>query len=239
MEMAMWYKYLFPSGVKCVMCGCECSDRAICIDCYNRLPFIHNHCRVCGGEVYGELDICDDCVGNPHKFDKSYCILEYRDDVRSKILALKNTRASHLAIPFSDILLDEYNKLNWPVDVIIPVPIHTSREKSRGYNQSELLCNALSESTGLVDTSILIREIDTPHQTGLNRENRKKNVHSAFKVLDRAKVKGKNILIVDDIYTTGTTLDECTRALKKAGASKVFALCLARTPILKLQESEI
>ena len=229
----MWYDYLFPKAVKCMICGVECNSVAICTECYSKLPFIHNHCSRCGGEVYGELDLCDDCVGNPHLYDECYCVLEYRGVVREKILNLKNNHASHLAKPFADILLAVYEERDYHPDIIIPMPIHENRLKQRGYNQSELLCDSMAEATGLVDTNILVRVIDTPHQTGLNRENRKKNIHSAFKVMDKEKVKGKIILLVDDIYTTGSTIDECVRMLKKAGAAQVSVLCLSRTPIIK------
>lgn len=229
----MWYKYLLPSHVKCIFCGGECSGIAICGECYDKLPFIENHCATCGGEKYGELDICDDCVGRTHLYDNCHCILNYDGEVRGKILTLKNNKVKYIARPFADILLDEYQKLGWDVDVIIPVPIHPNRERARGYNQSELLCDSLSEEIGIVDTDVLIRVVDTPHQTGLTRANREQNLHSAFKVTDRAKVKGKNILIVDDIYTTGSTIDACVRVLKKAGARSVSALCLTRTPVIK------
>ncbi len=231
MEQTMWYKMLIPSGVKCIICGAECNGTALCPDCYNSLPFIHNHCRVCGGEVYGELDICDDCVGNPHLYDRCHCVLEYDGVVRDKILALKNNHKKYIALPLSDILMQEYGKLGWNVDIIVPVPIHDNRRKERGYNQSELICSRLSNDTGLVDTNILTRVVDTPHQTGLDRANRKKNIHSAFKVSDRSKVKGKTILVIDDIYTTGSTIDECVKTLKKAGANAVYVLCLSRTPV--------
>ena len=85
--------------------------------------------------------------------------------------------------------------------------------------------------TNKVNTTILVRHKDTPHQTGLSRENRLTNLSGAFEVTDKKLIRNKTILLVDDIYTTGSTLNECARTLKKAGASRVISLCLARTPI--------
>ena len=110
--------------------------------------------------------------------------------------------------------------------MIIPVPISERRLKERGYNQSEILCNELPKD--LVKTEVFARIEDTPHQTGLGRSNRLSNLKGAFKVLDKKSIKGNVVLILDDIYTTGSTLNECARTLKSAGAKKVIGLTLAR-----------
>ena len=126
-----------------------------------------------------------------------------------------------------------FENIKVPFDVIIPMPIHENRLKERGFNQSELLLKDIEKNYGRVYKNLLVRTKDTPHQTGLGKANRESNLDHAFKVTDKQKVKGKIILLVDDIYTTGSTLNECAKTLKRAGASKVFALCLARTPINK------
>ena len=115
-------------------------------------------------------------------------------------------------------------------DLIIPVPISKERLKEREFNQTEVLCNEIIKS-GKVRNDILSRIKDTPHQTGLSRENRESNLKDSFVVNDKKQIKGKKILIIDDIYTTGSTINECANVLIKNGAKSIIALCLARTPI--------
>jgi len=109
-------------------------------------------------------------------------------------------------------------------DLVIPIPIHEKRLKLRKFNQSEILASKIK----IADKAIMKRIKDTPHQTGLSRKNRENNLSQAFEILDKRKVKGKVVLLVDDIFTTGATLDECSRCLYHAGAKAVYGLCLAR-----------
>ena len=114
-------------------------------------------------------------------------------------------------------------------DVIIPVPLHATRLYERGFNQAEVLCEEISKKyERQYRNDLLFRIKDTPHQTGLNRDNRLLNLSNAFKITDIKKIKNKRILIIDDIFTTGSTLDEVAFTLLKAGAKSVSGLCLAR-----------
>lgn len=222
---------LFPQGYKCILCGSECEEgRGICDSCVRTLPILRgNLCTKCGGKVRaGEL-VCMDCKANLDSgFERNTCVFEYVGDIKSKILAFKNGGQKFLGKTFSKILLSKYNELGLKVDVVIPVPIHPARRKDRGYNQCEILCEDIDKSFHNVNKDILMRVVDTPHQTGLSRINRKQNLKGAFAVSDKSKVKDKVILLVDDIYTTGSTLSACAETLMNAKAKKVYALCLAR-----------
>jgi ComF family protein len=115
--------------------------------------------------------------------------------------------------------------------LVIPVPLHPRRLRQRGYNQSLLLARHVSAGMrASLDFMSLRRTRDTKAQTGLKKEERRKNVKSAFKVEDRSAVRGKAILLVDDVATTGSTLNECSKVLRKAGCSKIHCLVLARAP---------
>jgi ComF family protein len=115
--------------------------------------------------------------------------------------------------------------------LLVPVPLHRSRRRSRGFNQAELIARAalkqLPHRIELV-SELLIRRRETISQVGLSREERIENMRGAFRVSDRARLKGRNIIVVDDVMTTGTTLSECARVLKKAGANQVWAATVAR-----------
>ena len=223
----------FPVNCKCMFCNCETPEFGICDKCLSELPFIKSPtCDKCGGENHGRGAVCIECKGREHYFDKTYCVFHYTGDVRDKIVNFKQGGKKYLGYSFAWLVEKKYLEIEENIDIIIPVPINESRLKERGFNQSEVLCEELLP-TGKVDNSILIRVNDTPHQTGLSRENREKNLKDCFRLVDSKKIKGKNILIVDDIYTTGSTLNECARLLKIKGANKVIGLCLARAVIDK------
>ena len=222
---------LFPSNIKCIMCGREDNDYGICPECESQIPFITGKvCSKCGINI-SSGEVCIDCKGNDIKFERVFSIAEYKGRIRNAILKLKIQGYKDIANPLSKIIYDYFSKLDIPFDAIFPMPIHENRLKERGFNQCELMLKDIKENYGRVYADVLIRCKDTPHQTGLSRENRKVNLAGAFKVTNKSKVKGKTILIFDDIYTTGSSMNECAKVLMTAGAYKVYGLCLTRTPI--------
>jgi ComF family protein len=115
------------------------------------------------------------------------------------------------------------------VDMIIPVPLHPTRLRWRGFNQSVLLARQISRAYEVpIDPYVLQRNKETQPQTELNEEQRRRNVRGAFALHPRRRVKGKRLLVVDDVYTSGATVNECSRTLKQAGAKEVHVLTLAR-----------
>ena len=220
----------FPPAAKCVMCGMETNSYGLCESCENELPWINEPaCVICGGNMLGEGEVCIECKDRDYHFARCYCVLEYRDEIQQKILSFKNGGQKFLGQTFASLMERKYNEINVKIDMVIPIPINEKRLKERGFNQSDLLCEELPN----VRNDVVFRIKDTPHQTGLNRDNRVVNLENAFKVENKNDIKNKTILLVDDIYTTGSTLNECAKTLLNAGAKKVFALCLARTPVLK------
>lgn len=218
----------FPRQVKCIFCGRETKEYGICDSCYENLPFIlPPTCHRCGGRMIGKGIVCVECKGRQSTLDRCYSILEYTDEIAKKINTFKQAGVKHIGETFAFLIDEKLQDIEGDIDIIIPVPISESRRKLRGFNQSEILCKEIMES-GKVNVSILTRPTDTPHQTGLGRKNRLANLKDAFKVTDKKMIKNKTILLIDDIYTTGSTLNECARTLKDAGASKVIGLTLAR-----------
>lgn len=116
----------------------------------------------------------------------------------------------------------------WPIDILVPVPISEGSLKQRGFNQTEVLAKEISKHIKTkVDSKSLIRVKETPSQRELSREEREKNLLCAFQLKDNSKVKGKNVLLIDDVYTTGSTSKECTRVLLEGGAQRVSVLTWA------------
>lgn len=217
-----------PKGVKCIFCGRETKEYGICKECYSHLPFVTGiTCHKCGATMSGKGYVCVECKNKKTEIDRNYAVLNYDDLVKSKVISFKQGGVKYIGDAFAHLMREKYDVISENIDIIIPVPLSKNRLKSRGFNQSEVLCNELTE-LNKVRTDILARPEDTPHQTGLDRKNRLSNLKGAFKVNDKKAVRGRSILLVDDIYTTGTTLNECASALKSAGASKVYGLVLAR-----------
>ncbi len=145
--------------------------------------------------------------------------------LQQAVHALKYSGALELTAPLGNRLLDALDALEWRIDTIIPVPLHTSRQRERGYNQSQQLGAYMAQVLGIsCDPSALLRWRDTPPQVGLNREQRQANVRDAFRAL--APLDG-SLLLIDDVFTTGATLQDCARAAFDAGARTVYGLTVA------------
>ena len=148
--------------------------------------------------------------------------------MREAIHRLKYSNSQDLAAPLGEMMVSYWQDVHLPADVIVPVPLHTRRLRERGYNQASLLARELGKGVGLpVLENALNRVRDTAPQVDLNTEERKENVHGAFHCPDD-RLAGKRVLLVDDVYTTGATLEACSLALKQRGVRTVWALTLAR-----------
>jgi ComF family protein len=177
----------------------------------------------------GELALCGACRENKTVVDRLRAFGAYESELRALIVLLKYNRVRPLARPLAgwlSVLLHQEPQLG-AVDAIVPVPLYPGRQRTRGYNQAELLARELSRWTGLPVWLGWLRRIkDTPSQTGLTPLQREGNVRGAFACED--KRAENRILLVDDVCTTGATLNGCARALKRAGAARVNAVAVAR-----------
>ena len=191
-------------------------------------------CAQCGFPFeydLGEMVLCARCSAKPPKTDKIRAALRYDDASRSRILRFKHGgRREYLSVFTTH--MHRAGREIWPAsDAIIPVPLHPTRLIKRRFNQAAILAQSLSKRTGLpVNTNILMRHRKTESQGLQTSKGRFRNVRGAFSVPEtmRDDVKGLNFVIIDDVYTTGATLDACTAALKHAGAAHIYAVTLAR-----------
>ncbi len=164
-------------------------------------------------------------------FNESIHIFRYDDIIRKKIIDYKFNNKSYLYKTFSKIILKNEKVCGFlkKYDIIIPVPIHKKRKLERGYNQTELIAKLISNKTHLkLEKNVLIKQKNIVSQSSLNKNDRKKNVKNAFIVKDIEKVIKKKILLFDDIYTTGSTANECAKVLKKSGAKQIGILTIAK-----------
>jgi len=180
----------------------------------------------------GQCSNCRDC---PPCFERAVSFGEYEDGLRGLIHLLKYERVTPAQGPLGRMLAQAISELlTAPGDgkpLLVPVPLHRNRRRARGFNQAELLARAAMKRLPKkleYASGVLIRQRETISQVGLSREERIENMRGAFRVTDARHVRGRNVIVVDDVMTTGTTLSECARVLKKAGAQKVWAATAAR-----------
>jgi ComF family protein len=219
---------IFPP--QCAGCG-KLGVLDICDDCMDQLSYYPNaFCDICGmpNKTGGT---CEACKTIRPLFEKARSATVYGGVMKNIIHHLKFGGGRNISEKLSKLLVnmlktngDDYLS----VDIIVPVPLSSARIRERGYNQTEELAKyaAIALNKPLM-TDVLIKKIDTKHQVDLPRQERLANLKGAFYA--DPKVKGKNILLIDDIYTTGATANETTKVLKGAGANKVFFVTLART----------
>jgi ComF family protein len=172
---------------------------------------------------------CRQCNSSKHRFDAGFAVYLYEDSVRKAIHRFKYGGKGGYAEFFGRAMALFADYANVPeVDFVCPVPIHSSRYHDRGYNQSELLARVYAEQRGERLEVLLKRAVNTKPQSGLKAKERAENIKNAFALSDNVTdIKGKSVLLIDDIFTTGSTADECTRVLKKNGAAYVYVLCLS------------
>jgi ComF family protein len=178
---------------------------------------------------------CAGCRDFPPEFDRAVSFGEYQGGLRGLIHLLKYESVLPVARPLGGMMAEAITELlagsAHPKPLLVPVPLHKSRRHSRGFNQAELIArSAVKHLTTQLEIAprILVRRRDTVSQVGLSREERIANLRDAFRVSDRGRVKGRTVIVVDDVMTTGTTLSECARVLKRAGAERVWAATVAR-----------
>ena len=212
-------------------CNCGVLGYELCPDCFNEITLSEQRhiCKICGC-LTQEADLCNRCSTKKQYFDQLRSWGIYDGVLRNAIIRIKFNRGFGLIDNFTQTCADFISKWNIKIDTIIPVPLSKARLKSRGYNQAALLTKPISR---LLHHSYrpegLIRIKDTASQVGLNAQKRVQNVRNAFE--GNLITENKSILVIDDIATTGSTLNECAKALRKAGAKEVFCFTLARTPL--------
>lgn len=211
----------------------------VCPECLEALaPIRIAQCVLCGERLApAQLLIgngqCQACIEYPPNFDRAVSYGEYDSGVRELIHLLKYAGVIPAAKPLGKLLAQSIEQLRLDAEaVVVPVPLHSSKRRERRFNQSELIARAALKHLSPhfeLSHGVLVRERPTRSQVGLDREARIQNMHGAFRVSAPEQIKGRTVVVVDDVMTTGTTVSECARILKRAGAERVFAATVART----------
>jgi len=190
-------------------------------------------CKKCGIPVETEVEKCASCFGKTLFFDSNRAAFIYDELIRDLMHEIKFRERKRYAVGIAKLWARTYTKTNFPFEkenaVLVPLPMHPDKQKERGFNQSDILASELSIALNIPKENALVRILDTPPQSGLHPKLRAENVSGVFEVCNNFKLGGKTFILIDDIYTTGASLNECAKTLKNAGANNVFSLTFAIT----------
>lgn len=222
---------------RCIKCGTILEDQdGLCQDCFHEINFITPpYCAKCGRAFYEEIPssrmLCGRCVSD-HKqlFRLARSCMEYTDTSKPLIIAFKFfDRTEYKKVFARWLALSGTDIFEAGVDLIVPIPLHFTRLIKRRYNQSALLAKELSKLTQIpTDMTSVVRHRRTKPQVKFSGKARVENVKDAFSVKHPQRIKGRRVVLIDDVFTTGSTFNECAKALLKAGAKSVDYLSLAR-----------
>ena len=220
----------FALPPRCGGCGAIVDEvESFCADCWRTLEFLGSGgCSRCGIPLQAtEAELCGACLARPPRLDRIRSAVAY-DDISSSIaLRLKYGRKVGLARTMSRYMSPLLTDL--PEALLVPVPLHRSRLWRRGFNQSAIVAKALSKQTGLpICVEALKRVRPTPPLKGMNMRQRRRTVAGAFRANPAVELRGRTVVLIDDVLTTGSTANACARVLKSAGAERVELISWAR-----------
>jgi ComF family protein len=231
-QVYIWLK----NKQSCLLCD-ESTDAlfAICAGCETDLPWLRDHCERCALPMPMSGLTCGQCRRQPPLFSEVVVPWRYDFPIDSLITRFKHEgkwpMGRLLAELLGEALQHRFAEGLPRPDCLLPVPLASKRLRKRGYNQAEMLARWLGKQLDLLlDDRLLLRVLDTASQQGLDAKARQINLRKAFALAVGAQIKGRHVAVVDDVLTTGATVDAVTRLLIEAGARRVDVYCLARTP---------
>ncbi len=227
---------VFPSEIYCIACGRPIDPGglySLCEECIMQIRWANGKvCELCGKplEDWYPDTVCSECKGSDRFFSGGVTCFAYRPTTGKIIKRLKYGGESYIGRIIGEILSDSIRARGLCPDIIVPVPMYYRKERRRGYNQAELIAVSAAGNLGvLCSADVLKRVRATRPMSRLNRKERRKNLDGAFSVTEKGKnmIRNRRVMLVDDVFTTGTTMDCCAEILLKSGAVCVFCASAA------------
>lgn len=212
--------------------GCGSKGKVICIDCQDSFKEVDEAftCPVCGRWI-GKRLICGECITNKRGFTEGYYGFYFENRLRDAVHAFKFNGRKDVGVYLMSLLDKKIKPLSEKIDCIVPVPVTEKRLRVRGFNQSFIISEEIAHITkSVVYDSVLYKIKETKDQYSLSKEERERNIKGAFSLKNENIIRGKKILLVDDLFTTGNTAKEAARVLLKAKPRSIIFFALARTP---------
>ena len=222
-------KYFFNTTWRCNACGKEIFDgEYFCEDCLKTLPVNDGYiCAHCGRATIQPEEYCSTCKDKLTAIDRGRSAFEYKPPISAMIKKVKYYNRRYHVEYFAERLKQVYLQNYFNADFILGVPMTKKAKRKRGFNQSELLAESVAKMLSIPIYSGLAKVKDTKRQAKLTRKERVLNLSGTFKVVDKNTIKDKSLVVIDDVTTTGSTLQIIAETLKKAGAKQVFAITVA------------
>jgi competence protein ComFC len=229
---------LFPSF--CINCNRTISykDACLCVDCFQKIEFLENKCDICSGDILDNK--CIICSDRKIFFDRNISLAGYTGIFREIIHNYKFNKRKRLYKHISKLVFNEIDRLKDSIDIVTSVPISRKKKFHRGYNQSELIAKDIAVRMKKVYRRCLKENRHFKTQRELGYRDRFLNILNRYEIKNTKRIRnffyGKKILIIDDVYTTGATINECARILKSFGADRVYSLTFARADIKRVDK---
>jgi len=214
---------IFPK--RCINCKKE--GQYLCEDCLSLIEI--NPFNYCLCEKLERRNKCEACKNK--NLDRILSATAFKGIAKEAIHKLKYGHLEELSLPLTLLILNYLQNIDCQINndfIVIPIPMHPKKKRRRGFNQSEEMAKIISKSTGIPLSTTLIKIKETKPQMELNRIERIENIKNCFIVRDKKEIENKTILLLDDVYTTGSTMEECAKILKENNAKEVWGLTIAR-----------
>ena len=226
---------------QCLVCALPSNDKLICIHCEKNILTKRSYCLHCALPLNENADYCGDCLNKDHLFDQIHALGDYTKPLSSLIKQLKYQQQLLAGELLAQLLLRSillrYTKTELSrFDFLLAVPLHPKKLQQRGFNQAQIICDSLHQQLQIpLLTKRILRNKKTTPQEGLSVSKREANLRGAFVYNDNAtdSLIGKNVVIVDDVVTTGATINSLCRVLQKTGVNSVTVFCICRTSLTK------
>lgn len=218
---------------RCDFCGreLEAVDGHLCVECLSRLVFHNaNICKFCGANINREEVVCDECRADKFAFDGALSVCDYDEISGGLIKNLKYNGRAFLAAHLAKMMFDYFVSRKCQADVVTFVPQSAERTRERGFNQAELIAKCFSKLSGIKCVPLLLKTgKHSNNQASLNFQERQKNMRGTISLIEGVRADGQRVLLIDDVFTTGATANECAKLIKNLKPKSITVLTFAKT----------